>query len=202
MKYNPGIHNRRSIRLKDYDYSQSGAYFVTICAWDKACIFGEISADEMVLNEAGKIVLAVWDELPGHYPGIETDQFIVMPNHIHAIIMIVGAGFKPAQMVGTAQMVKSAPLMNLAQIDENDRAGCKPAPTKTVLSEIVRGFKTFSAKGINKFRNSRGLPVWQRNYYEHVIRNEADLTRIREYITNNPLKWALDEENPDCNGHS
>jgi putative transposase len=174
MTYKPDRHHRRSIRLKDYDYSQTGAYFVTVCTKDRGCLFGEIADGLMCLSPLGKIVQACWDDLPRHYPHVESDAFVIMPNHIHGII-VLGAG-------------------SIA------RAGFKPAPTVTdkrhSLAEIMRAFKTFSSRRINERHNSPGTPVWQRNYYEHVIRNEDDLAEIREYITDNPLKWEVDGENP------
>jgi putative transposase len=106
MYYNPELHNRRSIRLKGYDYTQLGAYFVTICSLNRVYLFGRIRGDEMDLNENGKIVRKTWHELPKHYASIELDAFVVMPNHLHAIISIeeydVGAGFKPAPRSQTA----------------------------------------------------------------------------------------------------
>ena len=168
---------RRSIRLKGYDYTEAGAYFVTICTQDRTCLFGDVVDEEIRLNEAGQVVQAVWDELPNHYPNVELDEFVVMPNHVHGIIVIVGAD------VG---------------------AGFKPAPTIPVkrhgLAEIVRALKTFSARRINELRGTPGRSVWQRNYYEHIIRDEESLNRIREYIANNPAQWALDRENPDIVG--
>ena len=157
--------DRRSTRLRSYDYSRAGSYFVTICAQNRECLFGNVMDDEMRLNAAGAIVQTVWDELPNHYPNVELDRFVVMPNHLHGIIVIVGAGLKPT-------------------------------PTKHGLPEIVRALKTFSARRINEMRNTPGVPIWQRNYYEHIIRNDESLHRIREYIVNNPAQWALDRENP------
>jgi REP element-mobilizing transposase RayT len=130
-------HHRRSIRLKDYDYSQSGAYFVTICTHKSKNIFGDIVDGRMVLNKFGKMAELSWLDLSKHYSNIRIDIFAIMPNHFHGIIFIVGAGLKPA-------------------------------PTKYPLSEIIRGFKTFSSRRINETRNMSGTPVWQRNYYEHV----------------------------------
>jgi putative transposase len=190
MTYNPEIHHRRSIRLRDYDYSRAGAYFVTICTWEKECLFGEIVKGEMHLNEYAYVVTKCWDDLINHYTGITLDAFVAMPNHIHCIIVIdnnVGAGLKPAR---------------LDNHTANNRAGLKPAPTnkRYGLSEIVRAFKTFSSRQINQIRNTSGTPVWQRNYYEHIIRNEKELQTIREYIRYNPLKWNEDEENPIVKG--
>jgi len=124
----------------------------------------------MELNDFGEVVKLVWQEIPLHYPEVNNDEFIVMPNHIHGIITI----------------------------DENQRAGSKPAPTtgKHQLSEIVRAFKTYSARKINELRKTPGTPVWQRNYYEHIILNENDYHQIGEYILYNPAKWETDSENP------
>ncbi|MBC7234050.1 MAG: transposase [Chloroflexi bacterium] len=201
MKYDPDLQRRRSIRLKGYDYSQSGAYFVTICVQDRTCLFGEVINGEMRLNEWGQVVQAAWQDLPNHLSHVQLDEFVVMPNHVHGIIMItddadhVGAGSKPTLRAGS----KPTP-----------RAGLEPAPTTTTtvctdadtrkrhgLPEIVRQFKTFSARRINECRHTPGSPVWQRNYYEHVIRDEEDLQRIRQYIVDNPANWAKDEDNPN-----
>ncbi len=169
--------HRRPVRLRGFDYRQNGAYFVTICTQNRIPLFGEIIDGEMRLNAAGQIVQATWDNLPNHYPHIELDAWIIMPNHVHGIIVLV---------------------------DPHDvGAGLKPAPTGTdtgnkrhPLSEIVRGLKTFSARRINAIRGIPGVPVWQRNYYEHIIRNEASLQHIRNYIIHNPAKWPDDPENP------
>jgi REP element-mobilizing transposase RayT len=164
---------RRSIRLRDYDYSQAGAYFVTICTHKRIFMFGDIQESKMCINDYGRKVQGVWAELPNHYGNVILDEFAIMPNHIHGIIML-------ADTVG---------------------AGLKPAPTKKHgLPEIVRALKTFSSRLINQARNVKGIPVWQRNYYEHVIRDENSLNRTREYITTNPARWHLDRENPDRTG--
>ena len=174
MTLHPAIHHRRSLRLKGYDYRQAGAYFVTVCTHDRLCLFGDVVDGDMRLDEAGQAVADAWQDLPNHYRHVALDAFVVMPNHIHGIVFISpDAGF-----VG---------------------AGFKPAPTSTAhhgLPEIVRGFKTFSSRRVNALRHTSGSPVWQRNYYEHIIRSEASLAAIREYIANNPLQWALDRENP------
>jgi len=190
--------NRRSIRWSGYDYSQPGAYFVTICTHNRECLFGHIVGAQMVLNDAGRMVQTVWDRLPNHYSHVELDSWTIMPNHVHGIIILtVGAGFKPAP--GSS----GKPEFNLLPVDEtglkpNQRAGYKPAPTvRHGLPEIVRGFKTFSSRRINKSRGTVGTPVWQKNYYEHVIRNDRELNRIREYIISNPARWATDKENPN-----
>ena len=162
--------HRQSIRLKNYDYSQAGAYFITICTHNRECILGDIADGEIRLNRLGETVKMVLLDLTQHYRHVEIDEFVIMPNHIHIIIIL-------------------------------NEAGCKPAPTpnRHGVPEIVRGFKTFSARHINQTRNTLGIPVWQRNYYEHIIRNDGDLNQTRKYITQNPLQWELDEENPQNN---
>jgi len=163
MTFNPDIHHRRSIRLKEYDYTKAGAYFVTICLFQRECLCGCVIDGEMQLGESGLAVQDAWDDLPNHYSHVELDQFIVMPNHVHGIVLLDNSE------------------------RESERHG---------LSEIVRAFKTFSAKRINKLRDNPGCSVWQRNFYERVIRTEQELSKAREYIVNNPLKWDLDRENP------
>jgi len=185
MKYNPKIHHRRSIRLKGYDYSRAGAYFVTICAQDKRCLLGDIVDGEMVLNKGGQMVQTVWDELPKYYPGIETDTFQIIPNHIHGIIVIVGAS--PCACPGTRSGTNGQPQ--------------GVAPTLS-LPDVVHRFKTMTTKryadGVKK-NGWQPFPrkLWQRNYYEHIIRNENELNQIREYIIQNPVKWEFDRENPN-----
>lgn len=164
MTFNPDIHHRRSIRLKEYDYSAIGAYFVTICAFQRECLFGDVVNGEMRLNECGMIIQDTWDDLPKHYSHVELDQFVIMPNHVHGIV-----------------------VLNPVTETSSKRHG---------FPEIVRAFKSFSAKHINQLRDNPGCPVWQRNYFERVMRNDTDLSKAREYIVNNPIKWELDKENP------
>jgi REP element-mobilizing transposase RayT len=166
---------RRSLRLAGYDYSRPGAYFVTICMDGRQCVLGSVTDAGLLLSPMGQVVRGAWEDLPNHYQGIELDEFVVMPNHVHGVVVLrgqVGAGFKPAPT-------------------ENQRHS---------LSEVVRAFKTFSARGINELRGTPGLAVWQRNYYERVVRDEEELNRIREYIQTNPFNWHLDRENPDREG--
>ena len=205
MTYNPDIHHRRSIRLKGYDYSKAGAYFVTMCSWQRECLFGEIDNDVMVLNECGRIVESVWCGLPEHFPNIHLDEFIIMPNHFHGIIFI-------NESVGAMPTARPGLDVNGANIGiANEPNGGRPvgieqqigrpvgiAPTGPVpgsIGAIMAQFKSNVTKRINRFRNNPGCPVWQRNYFERVIRNENELSRAREYIANNPLKWSLDSEN-------
>jgi REP element-mobilizing transposase RayT len=162
---------RRALRLPEYDYSSHGAYFVTICTHEKKCLFGQVIDDSMVLNKFGEIVWACWQDIPYHYPDVNNEIFIVMPNHVHGIIFVQDSGL----------------------------AGSKPAPTKKhPLSEIVRAFKSFSSRRINEYRNTPGQTIWQRGYYDHVIEGEEEYAQVGEYILFNPSKWIMDHENPNC----
>ncbi|MDD2499962.1 MAG: hypothetical protein PHN92_03985 [Geobacter sp.] len=204
MTYNPDIHHRHSIRLQNYDYSQAGAYFVTICAWQRECLFGEIVNGAMVLNDMGWIVESVWSGLPEHFASIHLDEYAIMPNHFHGILHINGS----VGVVGAKQDSSALPAfdlcgnkVNVANKGKAGEAFALPLPplrgsVSGSLCSIVQNFKSVSTRKINKFRNNPGCPVWQRNYYERVIRNENELSRAREYIVNNPMKWELDKENP------
>ncbi len=190
MKYNPDIHHRRSIRLRGYDYSQHGMYFVTICTQDRLRLFGEIANGSMTLNDAGKMVHAIWDEIPAHYKGIEIDQFVVMPNHIHGIIKIVGAG--PRACPGDVGQPRGvAPTGFVDGHPQGD------APTDLSLSDVVHRFKTMTTKKYTDGVKQNGwqpfpAKLWQRNYYEHIIRDEMAYLKIAEYIQNNPQRWEED----------
>jgi len=168
VKFDPDKHHRRSIRLGDYDYSRPGAYFVTICIKDRECLLGEVTDGHMRLNDIGRAVQMEWVRLPERFQSAELDEFVIMPNHLHGIIH-VGAPFMAPDEPGAINR----------------------APT---LGEMVRTFKAVSTHAI---RRSRTSFQWQRNYYEHIIRNEHELALTREYIVNNPAQWALDRENPN-----
>ncbi|RKY49507.1 MAG: transposase [Candidatus Neomarinimicrobiota bacterium] len=170
MKYNPDIHHRRSIRLQGYDYSSPGAYFVTICTQNRECLFGDIVNGKMVLNDIGKIVADEWIKTGDIRDEIELDAWVVMPNHFHGIVMI-RRGDRPVAPTPT-------PL---------------PGPRPKSIGSLMSGFKSAVTKRINKIRQTPGISVWQRNFYEHIIRNETELGNIRQYIINNPLNWRSDE---------
>jgi len=196
MTYNPDIHHRRSIRLRDYDYSSTGAYFVTICTWQRECLFGNIIDGEMQLNDAGRVVDAVWCTLPERFSHVSLDEYVIMPNHFHAIILLadtVGA-------IPTGRPDVSIPTgrPDVDSADKHGRAvGVAPTgPVSGSIGAIMAQFKSNVTKRSNPIRNNPGCPVWQRNYYERVIRNDDELARAREYIVNNPLKWDMDKENP------
>ena len=199
MPYDPNRHHRRSIRLKGYDYSQAGAYFITLCTQDRACLFGKVVNGEMRLNDAGRMVLAEWNMLPERFPHVVLDAFVVMPNHVHGIVVItnpatddtattaptiVGTGLVPVPDDGATTRV--APTVgDIVAPTVGDIVG---AFKSRVTVEYIRGVKT---SGWPPFRGR----LWQRNYYEHIIRNERALNAIRQYIIENPRRWQMDREN-------
>lgn len=194
MSFDPAKHHRRSIRLRGFDYGQAGAYFVTTCTQDRECVFGSIYNGEMTLNDAGRMINKSWNELPMKYSGIGIDEFVVMPNHIHGIIILpVGAG--PSAYPD---------IMNQQNIGQPAGVKGQPqgvAPTRLSLPDVVHRFKSFTSTqyriGVEQFKwQPFRVRLWQRNYYEHIIRSEDELNRVREYIINNPLRWIEDEDNP------
>ncbi len=175
MPYNPNQHHRRSIRLPAYNYTQAGAYFVTICTDQREWLFGEVVDGEMRLNEYGQIVEEEWLQTSIIRPYVQLDTFVIMPNHFHAIVVITDDGR------GTAP-----PCPYTGQFGK---------PIAGSLPTIMRSFKSAVTKRINALRNTPTAPVWQRNYHEHVIRDETALDAIRAYIANNPFHWAADRYN-------
>lgn len=176
MEYDPDIHHRRSIRLPEHDYSLPGSYFVTICTKDRTCFLGEIIDEGMHLNKAGEMIEKLWLKLPDKFSQIELDSFIIMPNHFHGIINIL-----------------KSDLPFSSSIDKEN---------VTPLPEIIQWFKTMTTnkyiKGVKNYGwTAFNGKLWQRNYYEHVIRNDESLNKTREYIEYNPHKWKDDVDNPE-----
>lgn len=194
MVYNPQKHHRRSIRLQGYDYTQPGAYFVTICIREQECLLGNVENRTMVLSECGRLVERCWRALPRHFP-IELDEFVVMPNHVHGIIIIgKGEAFVGESQTQDKRRTKSKRVMNPK---EECFAPTLPHGTQSgSLGAIIQNFKSVSARKINRVRAISGVSVWQRNYYERIVRNEDELNRIRCYIMDNPTHWETDENNP------
>lgn len=183
MKYNPDIHRRRSIRLRGYDYSQAGAYFVTICTQHRECLFGKITDQVMRLNDAGAIAAKCWQGIPLHFPHAALDEWTVMPNHVHGIIVITDTAGR-----GTACRAPTH------RAPATERFG---KPVSGSLPTVVRSYKSAVTRHINILRTTPGNRLWQRNYWDHVIRNETELHRIRQYIRNNPTRWQEDALHPD-----
>ena len=194
MVFSPNIRHRRSIHLKGYDYSQHGAYFVTICVSPRHNLFGDIENGEMRLNEFGRVVESVWRGLPEHFTGTDLDEFVIMPDHFHGILNIFESP------VGAKQGSSASPAFDLrGKQGEAGETFASPLPHGTIsgsCAAIIQNFKSISTRKINKIRENPGCPVWQRDYYERIIRNETELGKAREYIVNNPLKWKPDKEYP------
>ena len=176
---------RRSIRLRDYDYRESGAYFITICTHRRASLFGEITMDEMRLNMLGVLVQRSWGVLPEHFPNVELDAFVIMPNHVHAVVVLFDPENKPVDNAVGATHASPLPAQFV-----------KSGPPSGSLGAVIGSFKAAAAKATNEFRATPGSAVWQRGYYDHIIRSEKSLTAIRAYILYNPARWASDENNP------
>jgi putative transposase len=184
-KFDPQKHHRKSIRLPGYDYTQAGAYFVTIVTWRRDCLFGKIVDNEVNLNDLGKIAEDCWRAIPEHFPSVELGAYVVMPNHVHGIVVIHHD--ESHNDVGAQQCCAPTPI---GQNENPHKINVKPGS----LSAIVRSFKSTVSYRINKEHNATG--IWQRNYYEHIIRNEREMGNIWRYIENNPSMWAQDDENP------
>ncbi len=187
MRFDPDVHHRRSIRLRDYDYSTAGAYFVTICTFERECLLGDVVNGEMRLNGMGQIVQDEWLRTAEMRNNIVLDEFIVMPNHFHGIIHI-------RDTVGAHCM----------RPDHNERTDVNRAHVGAPLrrrksgsiGSIVAGFKSAVTKRINQLRDNLNAPVWQRNYYERVIRDDHELQTVQQYVVDNPVKWQEDENHP------
>jgi REP element-mobilizing transposase RayT len=164
MIYNPNIHNRRSVRLKGYDYSEEGLYFITICVQDRKCLFGKIVYGKMNLNDAGNISDNCWLEIPNHFPNVVLHEHIVMPNHVHGIIELIKTGSQNGSESSAVGVENFQPLQS---------------PNVSLSSMGIQNFEP--------------LRIWQRNYYEHIIRNEQSYQQIADYIINNPNNWQEDD---------
>lgn len=189
MGFEPDKHHRRSVRLKGHDYAQPGAYSVTVCTRERECLFGHVVNGEMRLNEAGEIAQRCWENIPHHFPLVELDAFVIMPNHFHGIVVI-----------GCRGEASVAPIRAFTTPSKPDAWPLRQRPNGTQpgsLSAIVQNFESISTRKMNAARNAPGTPTWQRNYHEHVVRNEAELMAIREYILANAARWDEDENNPD-----
>jgi putative transposase len=177
MKYNPKTHHRRSIRLQQYDYSQEGMYYVTICIEDRECLLGEVAGGEIILSAFGEVVREEWIRTTLLRREVILDEFVIMPNHFHGIIFL---------RWGTSRRAPTREAFG--------------KPTKDSIPTIIRLFKSSVTKRVNELRGTPGNSFWQRGYYEHVIRDGKDLDRIRRYILANPANWSSDETIPGISG--
>jgi REP element-mobilizing transposase RayT len=168
--YDPEQHRRRSFRLSGYDYAQDGIYFVTICVRDRACALGSVRDGEMHLNEQGRLVARCWSALPDHFPTVLLDTFVIMPNHLHGLLCLTGP---------------------VSVISENQDTALRPT-----LAVVVGSIKSAASRAINAHCGTSGT-VWQRGYYEHIVRSGRSMDRLRRYISENPARWAQDQFHPD-----
>ena len=179
--FDPTRHHRRSIRLKGYDYTQAGAYYVTIVCKHREHFFGKVVNGEMQLNELGKLAQDCWLAIPEHHLHADLDEFIIMPNHVHGILVLDDGG------------VRKGVQLNAPTPRDPDNPFSVMSPHKRALGVVVRTYKaavTTGCRGLNRYDFG-----WQINYHDHIVRDEQDLERIRAYIANNPLNWDADEEN-------
>ena len=192
-------HHRRSIRLRGYDYGRSGAYYVTLCTQDRACFFGEVVDTDMHLNDAGRLVSDAWRALPDRFPPIVLDAFVIMPNHIHGVVVITddAATVNDKDVVGAGLV----PALDVVPARDGSIVGAttRVAPT---LGDVIGAYKSLVTVQYTRAVHTRGWPpfrkrLWQRNYHEHVIRNAVSLNRIRHYILDNPRHWHEDRYNPN-----
>ncbi|WP_457651856.1 transposase [Rhodocaloribacter sp.] len=238
MPYDPERHHRRSIRLRGYDYTRDGAYFVTLCVWDRECLFGEVVNGEVRLSDAGRIVADTWTWLAAQYPYVALDAWVVMPNHLHGIIVMGGrddggggdggggmddgggGGVGGSRTARTDDAPARADDARARADDVAGRMGDVPAraddararagdvagrtgPVKRKpLGRLIGAFKTVSTKRINEIRGTPGAVLWQRDFYEHIVRDAADLRRIRAYIAANPARWDRDRNHPPSMPHT
>jgi REP element-mobilizing transposase RayT len=187
-------HHRRSIRLPGYDYAAAGAYFITICTYGRACLFGQIVDGETRLNALGEIVREEWEKSASIRAEIEIREYVIMPNHIHAIVMIHwGAGLANGMGDRPVARTEEKPVARtenrpVARTEERPNG-----PDSKSVGALIGGFKSAATTRINQIRNTPGAPVWQRNYYEHIIRDEPSYENIAAYILNNPQQWEADQ---------
>ena len=201
MTFDPEKHHRQSIRKKGYDYSQPGMVFVTICTQSRVCLFGDVIDKEMVLNEAGRMIEKWVHILNEKYTDIRCENFIVMPNHVHVVIQIT---------VGADRCVCPHDEGNIPRPNETDQSESGETDQSDFkrgkhiglpLSRVIQWFKTMTTNEYIRniksgYWHSLDGRLWQRNYYEHIIRNEKDLNRIRKYIISNPVAWDANLDNP------
>ena len=181
LQYNSDIHSRRSIRLPGYDYSQPGAYFVTICTAGRECVFGEVNIEKQSFRPSrlGELVIECWGLIPVHFPFVKLDAFVLMPNHSHGILQIIDS--------------HEGETNNLEVTVRTEAFG---KPVRGSIPTIIRSFKSAVSRRFADERLGTIRPVWQRNYYERVIRSECDRDDVRKYILENLAKWSKDPENP------
>ncbi len=213
MVNKPHLPQRASIRLPGYDYTQPGAYFITLCTQWREALFGEIVNGEMRLSAAGRVAAAEWRRLGRQFPGIRVGAFVVMPNHVHGILVIEDVGATRRGPINTLVDEGGSPVpgqdagveatrrgqINTPGDEAGSPVGDRPnGPAEGSLGAVIGQFKSRATRRIRSIPGYEQIPVWQRNYYEHIIRNEAEWGMIAEYIKNNPGRWEQDRLHPDA----
>jgi putative transposase len=209
MTYDPDKHHRRSIRLQGYDYSRPAPYFVTLCVQDHLCLFGDVGDGEMILNQAGLMIERWWKELEKKFPGVKLDSFRVMPNHFHGVLAIMGTRMDMVARfgIGMDELDFESVEANEGIVPVRSREGGHAGPpVRPTLGDAVQWFKTMTTNEYIRGVKELGWPrfnrkLWQRDYFDHIIRDEKSLDRIRAYIRDNPLRWSLDRENLNRTGN-
>ncbi len=196
-RFDPERHHRKSIRLGGYDYASPGAYFVTIVTQDRACLFGEISRGRMQLNAAGMAAQTMWAAIPVHFPRVRLDALVVMPNHVHGIILIAGTdaatddadGSVPDDAAELVRATHASPRRSPQWSPPQSPPHHPHGPPRRSIGAIIGSYKSAVSRHINQLRRPRSGLVWQRNYYERIIRDYPSLQRVRKYIYANPRNW-------------
>ena len=201
MAYDPTRHNRRSIRLSEYDYRSPGAYFVTTCTADRRGLFGTVENGRMRLNDYGRVVAEEWQRTESVRDRVVIDTFVVMPNHTHGVIIITDPPDADSERESSSSTDGAGNTHGRSSTAMSPYHGEPPDRTfggaiAGSLSTIMRQFKSMVTKRINRMRGTSGAAVWQRNFYERVVRNRAELDRIRQYIRRNPAQWHQDRNRP------
>jgi putative transposase len=194
MKYDPEIHHRRSSRMPHWDYSWEWWYYVTIVVKDRLCLLGDVKGDGVALSRVGVAAQDSWRQIPEHHEGVELDYYQIMPNHVHGILILGACEDANNEVRRDVQL--NVPTDNGGPLYSSRREAMSAlSPKKGSLSVIIRTFKA----AVTTHARIHGFSSfgWQERFHDHIIRNDADLTRIREYIANNPLQWEIDEENLD-----
>jgi len=201
-RFDPKKHRRRSIRLPGYDYTSPGIYFVTICVRGGECLLGEVVDGQMQLNDWGRVAGHYWQRIPLHFPSVTLDEWVLMPNHIHGLIVILddprGRGEASPASVCSENSTGTDRTLRQGESAVRDASPLQmPGGTPPgSLGAIVGNYKSVTTRRINRMRRMPGAPFWQRNYWEHIVRNESSLNRIRVYIQGNPIRWREDQLHP------
>jgi putative transposase len=184
------------MRLRGYDYSKEGAYYVTMCTLERECVLGKIKDRVMILSRIGEIIKSCWETIPDHFENVELGDYVIMPNHVHGVILLRGVPSRDGVTCGDNLICRGEVTSPLHDPSATEPQRYTPSRRAT-LGHVVALYKYQSTKMINAIRDAAGTRFWQRNYYEHIIRGAKDLEHIQKYIADNVSNWSEDEENPE-----